>query len=195
MKSWKRLAGAGVLAGVLAGCGAVPPLSPEDMDRSYEQALARTDGRAVEIPPASEPAQLERLRAFFSAMSAAGIDDAVAGLYASDAYLNDNLVAIEGSAAIAGYFGQTMSRVSSVRVDLLGMAHTGADYFVRWQMTIESPRIRGGAALRSYGVTHFRFDGDGRVLVHKDFWDAGTGLYEHLPVVGSIVRRVRGAAH
>jgi hypothetical protein len=47
----------------------------------------------------------------------------------------------------------------------------------------------------SYGVTQFRFDADGRVLIHKDFWDAGTALWEQLPGLGGIVRRVRGAAH
>jgi hypothetical protein len=46
----------------------------------------------------------------------------------------------------------------------------------------------------SYGVTHFRFDEAGRVLLHKDFWDAGTGLHEYVPGVGALVRRVRAAA-
>jgi hypothetical protein len=31
------------------------------------------------------------------------------------------------------------------------------------------------------------------VLLHKDFWDSGTGLYEQLPVLGAIVGRVRAA--
>jgi hypothetical protein len=44
----------------------------------------------------------------------------------------------------------------------------------------------------TYGVTQFRFDAAGRVLIHKDFWDSGTGLHEQLPGVGGIVRRVRG---
>jgi hypothetical protein len=46
----------------------------------------------------------------------------------------------------------------------------------------------------SYGITHFRFDAESRVLVHKDFWDSGTGLYEYLPVLGSLVRKVRAGA-
>ena len=37
------------------------------------------------------------------------------------------------------------------------------------------------------------FDADGRVLIHKDFWDSGTGLHEQLPVIGGAVRRVRAA--
>lgn len=186
----------GFLLAILYGCGGVPPLSPEAMDASYEQALGRTAGRSVVLDGPAAAAQMERLQEFFaSSMNASGVREGVAGLYADDAYLNDNLVALESAAQIADYFAATMTRVSSVRVELLGMANTGPDYFVRWQMTIESPQLRDGAPLKSYGVTHFRFDGEGRVLLHRDFWDAGTGLYEHLPIVGSILRRIRGAAH
>jgi hypothetical protein len=195
MHSWLTLAAASVLVGLLAGCGGQPPLSPEAMDASYEQALERSAARSVVLDAQAQEAQLQRLRGFFTRMDAAGMRAAVDGLYAPDAYLNDNLVALDGAQAIGDYFATTMARVSSVRVDLLSMANSGPDYFVRWQMTIESPDVRDGRPLKSYGVTHFRFDGSGRVLVHRDFWDAGTGLYEHLPVVGSILRRVRGAAH
>jgi hypothetical protein len=45
----------------------------------------------------------------------------------------------------------------------------------------------------TYGVTQFRFDSQGRVLIHKDFWDAGSGLYEQLPALGRVIGRIRGA--
>jgi hypothetical protein len=180
---------------LLAGCGGLPPLTPEEMDASYERALARTAARAVELPAEAEPGQLQRLSGFFGAMTPQAVGSGAAALYAPDAYLNDTLVVLEGAPAIVEYFRSTAGKVSSLRVDLLSMAHAGPDYFVRWQMTVVSPRIRDGTPLSSYGMTHFRFDSDGRVLLHRDFWDAGTGLYEHLPVVGPIVRRVRAAAH
>jgi hypothetical protein len=188
-------AAAGMVLLIVAGCGGTPPPSPEAMDASYERALQRTAATAVVLDDQAVVEQMERLRGFFTRMDATAIRHAVDGLYAPDAYLNDNLVALEGAAAIADYFAETMTRVSSLRVDLLSMAHAGPDYFVRWRMTIESPQLGGGRPLKSYGMTHFRFDETGRVLLHRDFWDAGTGLYEHLPVVGSILRRVRAAAH
>ena len=45
-------------------------------------------------------------------------------------------------------------------------------------------------------MTHVRFDDQGRVLFHQDYWDAGSVVYERVPVLGSLVRfvkaRVRG---
>jgi hypothetical protein len=87
-----------------------------------------------------------------------------------------------------------MARVQALQVEFLDVARSGPDYFVRWRMTVRSERLNGGEPMVSYGVTHFRFDAAGRILLHKDFWDAGTGLHEYLPGIGSLLRGVRAAA-
>jgi len=38
------------------------------------------------------------------------------------------------------------------------------------------------------GVTHLEFDDEGRVTLHRDYWDAAEELYGRLPVIGSIMR-------
>lgn len=40
-------------------------------------------------------------------------------------------------------------------------------------------------------MTHLRFDREGKVVLHKDFWDAGGGFFEHLPVLGRAMRWVK----
>lgn len=44
------------------------------------------------------------------------------------------------------------------------------------------------------GATHVRFAADGRVLLHRDYWDAAEELYEKLPVVGSLMRWLKRRA-
>ena len=41
------------------------------------------------------------------------------------------------------------------------------------------------------GLTHF--DAEGRVTSHRDYWDAAEELYMTLPVIGWLMRRLRGA--
>lgn len=181
---------------LLAGCGRPASQGAAELNDSYDRALARTAAAAVEFPggEAGARAALARAEGFFGELDAATIRARAAETYAADAYLNDNLVAIEGAAAIGEYFGHTAGRVGSLRVSFLDVTHSGVDYFVRWRMTVESGRLNGGAPMVSYGMTHFRFDAAGRILLHKDFWDAGTGLYEYLPGLGPVLRRVRAAA-
>ena len=182
-----------IVATLLAGCGGQAP-SASEMNASYERALARTASRAVELPAGDARAALSRAESLFGDMKPDSVAERTRAVYAPDAYLNDNLVALEGVEPIAGYFAHTVSNVSSVAVAFLDLSNSGPEYFARWRMTVTSDRLDGGAPVVSYGVTHFRFDADGRILVHKDFWDAGTGLYEHVPVLGGVLRRVRASA-
>lgn len=181
---------------VLGGCGGPPAKTPAGMNASYERALERTAAAAVAEPPGDPGAvrALGRAQAFFSGMSVASVRAGVGTTYASDAYLNDTLAVVEGAVAIGAYFERSLGRVRSLEVEFLDASRDGVEHYVRWRMTIVSDKLGGGQPLVSYGMSHFRFDAEGRILLHKDFWDAGTGLYEYLPVIGSVLRGVRAAA-
>jgi len=178
---------------MLAGCAPGEIATPAEMDSSYEQALERTAPLTASWPEGSPPESgaLARLREYFSDMTAESVGRLTASVYAPAAYLNDNLSVHQGPDAIESYFLKSVRETDELRVEFLDVARTGTDYFIRWQMTIRSSRINGGKAIDSFGMTHFRFDEQGRVLLHKDFWDAGSGLYEYLPVIGSVLRMVR----
>jgi hypothetical protein len=40
-------------------------------------------------------------------------------------------------------------------------------------------------------MTHLRFDRDGRVIYHQDYWDSGSALFEKIPVLGGGIRAVK----
>lgn len=188
---------AALLAMVLAGCGQLAPQSADELNASYLAALERHAPPVAAVFEPGEPAEmaaLERLAGYFADLDEASARQRTASVYAPDAYLNDNLAYIQGAQAIEDYFAHAAARVDAFSVEFLDVARSGPDYYVRWVMTITAARVNGGQPMVSYGVTQFRFDAQGRVLVHKDFWDAGTGLYEYLPGVGGLVRRIRGAA-
>ncbi len=179
----------------LAGCASPPSL--DELNASYDRALERSaPPRAVAFEPGSadEREALDRLAAYFADMTADSVAAQTSLVYAADAYLNDTLAAVEGAEAIEAYFNHAVEQATALRVEFLDTARSGADYYIRWEMRVEASGLNGGKPVVSYGVSHFRFDREGRVLVHKDFWDAATGLHEQLPVIGSLVRQVRAAA-
>jgi len=197
MAHWQQpgsMAMVAMAALVLAGCGAAPtPLT--ELNASYERALERTAPLAVTLEPGSEAEQqaFARVQRYFDGMTTASVREQTAGVYAPGGYLNDTLVGIEGADRIEAYFTHTMEQASLLKVEFLDRAPVGTDWYVRWRMTVVADGLNGGNPVLTYGVSQMRFDADGRVLVHKDFWDSGTGLHEQLPGVGSVVRRVRGA--
>lgn len=185
-----RAAAAVIVAAVLAGCGAAPT-SLTELNTSYELALERTAPLAVTLDSEAERLAFDRLQQYFTAMSAESVRDLTATVYAPGAYLNDTLVGIDGNERIQAYFAHTMENADQLKVEFLDRAPTGADWFARWRMTVVASGLDAGRPVVTYGVSQLRFDAEGRVLLHKDFWDSGTGLYEQLPVVGWIVSRVR----
>lgn len=41
------------------------------------------------------------------------------------------------------------------------------------------------------GMSHLRFDGAGKVVLHQDFWDSTRGIFEHVPLIGNGIRAVK----
>ena len=48
-----------------------------------------------------------------------------------------------------------------------------------------------GETVRSIGMSHIRFNSAGLVILHQDYWDSGGNLFEHIPVVGWLIRRIK----
>jgi hypothetical protein len=40
-------------------------------------------------------------------------------------------------------------------------------------------------------VSHLKFAADGRVVYHRDYWDAAEELYMKLPAIGTLMRGLR----
>ncbi len=61
--------------------------------------------------------------------------------------------------------------------------------YLRWKFIY---RVGGkGEPVTVEGMSDVLFDTSGKVESHLDFWDAASGLYEHLPVLGAVLRFIR----
>lgn len=58
---------------------------------------------------------------------------------------------------------------------------------LRWELN----SVRKGLPYIIVGMSEVCFAGDGRVKSHVDHWDAAKQFYEHLPIVGWLLRMIR----
>lgn len=112
-------------------------------------------------------------------------------VYAADAYLDDTLVVHRGAAEIEAYFVKTSETVTSYSLTIDDVASSKDDHYIRWTMVFSAPALSGGKPVHSVGVSQVRFNREGEVEFHQDFWDSGKNFYAHLPVVGGAVGYVR----
>ncbi|SRR6056297_3582212 len=182
-----------VVAGVLAAWLLSRPAFPKPYVRAYQSALERFQGSPVAMDEG-----LSRFEAVYGDLTHERIEDRIRELYAERIYFNDTLATFESRDALVAYMGKTGHNLdqSDVRID--AVVRDGSDLFVRWTMTFSASSMGRSIESESIGMTHLRFDEQGRVVLHQDFWDAATGLYRNLPVVGyglELVDRRMAVAH
>ena len=177
-----RLLGVLVLAAVLCGCGS----AAKDQAAGFSAAERERPGVA---DPEAIRKGVEAFRGFFANVTAESVGRLGPGLYAGDVWFNDTLKTLRGRDEVLAYFLKTTGHVDSFGAVVDDVAVSGANAYVRWTMDV---RFKGAAApVRTVGMTLLRFDRDGRVVLHQDFWDPAAGFYEHLPVLGPAMRWIK----
>lgn len=111
-------------------------------------------------------------------------------VYAGEVVFEDPLHRVVGLAELRRYLARMYEGVASIHFEF-DEAVTGKDRaMLAWTMRMRHRRLRPGEDLVLPGASDLRFQ-DGKVLRHRDYFDAGALLYERLPVLGGLVRAVR----
>ena len=113
-------------------------------------------------------------------------------LYAVDARFKDPFNEVQGTAAIEAIFEHMFRRLQQPRFVVSERVDGGGQAFLVWDFLFTLPGERTERCIR--GATHLRFDADGRVRLHRDYWDAAEELYEQLPLLGALMRWLKRRA-
>lgn len=133
----------------------------------------------------------DRVRAIFNAMGRDTLH-LVDELYAPGVVFIDPFHRVEGSNALREYYRNMYANVLSIRFDFEGETRGADELALYWRMTYSHRRIGGGAPVTVPGCSRLLFDANGKVVLHRDYFDAGGMLYEHLPLLGRLVRFIKG---
>ncbi|CAJ1919899.1 MULTISPECIES: nuclear transport factor 2 family protein [Aeromonas] len=113
-------------------------------------------------------------------------------VYANEVVFTDPAHRIEGLAALTDNFSALYQRLAYCRFVITSQLQQGRQAWLGWTMTFSHPRLRGGAPVTVEGATRLEFDEAGKVCLHRDYFDLGAMLYEQLPLLGSVVRTIKG---
>lgn len=178
----------------LSGRRPAPPPYPPD---NYERALAETRKESLLLREAGAEMEQEAIQAFidlFTVFSAERLRGGVRELYTDDAYFRDPFTELTGAEAIEAYLIKGAEASAECTFDIQDVAYSDGNYYFRWVMRLRLNRYADQPADVSIGVTHVRFNRDGKIIFHQDYWDAAN-LYEKLPVLGGLIRWVKNQVH
>ena len=185
------LALAGLLT-TISACSAAP-CGLEDPWMEYLQTLRSLAAEGAVLEPDSEAERqaIERFQDLLSDFKAPDFRNQIREVYAEEAFFNDTLKTVRGVDQIEDYLIASADAIDMGTVEFLDVVGKDGDYYFRWRMTLRFKRFARGEETTSIGMSHVRFDAAGKVLLHQDFWDSTAGLFEHVPVLGSVLRRVK----
>lgn len=135
---------------------------------------------------------VERFVALFSDFRPEPVAAAGPELYARNAYFNDGFAELEGAESVTEYLARTAEDVVSFDIDIHDVVYGERDAYIRWTMRFTTT---GSKTVIAPGVSQLRFDADGRIILHRDHWDASGALATFVPVVPTVLQSIRDRVH
>ncbi|TFW17429.1 nuclear transport factor 2 family protein [Duganella callida] len=129
---------------------------------------------------------LDRLLDWYATLTPHSIGRA-AEFYAPDAHFRDPFNDVRGVAAIQTVLRHMFEHTERPRFIIGERLLQGQQGFATWTFVCT---LRG-KEYRIAGGSHFRFDADGRAVLHRDYWDAAEELLQKLPLFGAPIRWLR----
>ncbi|MDO9599455.1 MAG: nuclear transport factor 2 family protein [Azoarcus sp.] len=138
------------------------------------------------MDPFDASAAAENLARFYQTLTPLSLTR-IDAFYAEQAQFKDPFNDVSGLPAIARIFEHMFATVETPRFVVTTRIVEGRQAMLGWDFHLQ---LRG-RALVIRGVSHVRFDDEGKVLVHRDYWDAAEELYAKLPILGALMRVLR----
>jgi len=129
---------------------------------------------------------LEPLLAWYAALTPQTVSQA-ARFYAADAQFRDPFNDVSGVPAIQAVLHHMFTHSDHPHFIIGERIVQGQQAFVTWTFACT---LRG-KVYEVAGGTHFRFNQQGMVTLHRDYWDAAEELLQKLPLVGAPIRWLR----
>ncbi len=124
----------------------------------------------------------------FTTLQSDGLDS-LAGIFAADARFKDPFNDVCGLVAITRVFAHMFATTQNSRFMIVDHALVGDTLFIRWDYHFQTLK---GVAWEIHGTSVVRFNAAGLAVEHVDYWDPAEHIYSKLPVLGWLMRWLRG---
>lgn len=135
---------------------------------------------------------LQGVQALFGNYTKAGLLDNVEKVYADQVYFRDAFKQLNTAAEIKEYFIQGLEPLEGAEFIFNRMIRSGGDFYIDWVMRLDFKRTPTGTWEESIGMTRMRFNSEGKVIFHQDYWDPTDIVYKRIPIAIQLIAYVKG---
>ncbi|CAM3791134.1 SnoaL-like domain protein [Vibrio aerogenes CECT 7868] len=114
----------------------------------------------------------------------------LAEIYHPEVVFEDPAHRVQGLDSLEQYFQHLFENVTGCHFYIKEQFQQQDIGFVTWKMVFIHTKLNKGQPVEVHGVSQIQFS-DGLVKYHRDYFDLGSMLYEHVPLVGWAVRQLK----
>ena len=111
-------------------------------------------------------------------------------IYHDDIVFEDPAHRMEGWEELSDYFSRLFDAVDYCSFNVIEQVCHEDIAYVQWVMTFQHPKLQSGKSRLVHGCSRLVF-AEGKVIHHRDYFDMGQMLYEGIPLLGPIVRKIK----
>jgi len=132
----------------------------------------------------------ERFKSFYKEFKPDRLDG-LKDLYCEQAQFIDPIHQVTGVEQIVAHFEKVCRGLSFCRFDFTSSTTDAETLIFEWHMHYAHPKLNGGEALVLPGMTVLKIraeNGIPKVYFHRDYYDMGAMVYEHVPIIGGVLK-------
>ncbi|MDX2319841.1 MAG: nuclear transport factor 2 family protein [Moritella sp.] len=113
-------------------------------------------------------------------------------IYSEDVVFIDAMHQVSGINSLTGYFEHLYENIDYCNFHIHQLIEKEGQACVIWKMDYAHPKLNGGKCISVDGASHLQFSD--KIDKHRDYLDLGQMLYEHLPLLGSVIKTIKKRA-
>lgn len=139
------------------------------------------------MSPTPSPLPVDALVHFFETLAPERVAH-MGAFYAADVWFKDPFNEVRGLPEVQRIFSHMYVALERPRFVVTSQVADGHQCFLTWDFEFYFKKHQPQVLQTIRGASHLSFDEAGRVVRHRDYWDAAEELYEKLPLLGSLMR-------
>ncbi len=144
---------------------------------------------------------IKKFESFYVDLESMKVED-LADIYSTDVTFIDPIAAHSGIISVKEYFTKllknakhctfiihSIEKIEALESETLNERKREA-HLVTWKMTFTTSGINKGKPIFVDGITQLKIEDD-KIIFHRDYYDLGQMVYENIPLLGRIIKRIK----
>lgn len=112
-------------------------------------------------------------------------------IYSKEIHFIDPVHQITGLENLRQYFSALFQNIHTCSFNITHALQSENEGNIQWDMSFSHPKIKHGKEITLSGMSHIKFDEHGLVFYHRDYFDMGAMIYEHLPIFSVFIKMIK----